>query len=288
MREQLYHSQKLESVGTLTGGVAHDFNNILAIITGYGNLLEKNIEEKNPSRIYIQKILKSAERATNLVQGLLAFSRKQGSCQKPVSLSSILLPVNNLLSRLIGENIVLDIVPANKDCVVMADCGQMEQVLINLATNARDAMPNGGKLSIQADIVELGSEFIRTTGYGEIGEYARISVFDTGMGMDKEIQRKIFEPFFTTKEVGKGTGLGLSVVYGIIKQHGGYINVESEPGKGATFRIYLPLVKSTVEEEKPTSLPAPDYLNGTEMILLAEDEEDVRNLTKSLLEESGL
>jgi len=284
LREHLYHLQKLESVGTLAGGIAHDFNNILSIIIGYGNLLEKSTGKGIPSRIYIQKILKSAERATNLVQGLLAFSRKQGSCQKPAPINRILLPVKNLLSRLIGEDVVLDIVPAKKDCIVMADSGQMEQVLINLATNARDAMPNGGKLTIQADIVELGSEFIRTHGYGEIGEYARISVFDTGMGMDKETQQRIFEPFFTTKEVGKGTGLGLSIVYGIIKQHGGYINVESEPGKGATFRIYLPLIKSTVEEGKPTPLPA--YLNGTEMILLAEDEEDVRNLTKSLLEEA--
>ena len=284
LREHLYHLQKLESVGTLAGGIAHDFNNILSIIIGYGNLLEKSTGKGIPSRIYIQKILKSAERATNLVQGLLAFSRKQGSCQKPAPINRVLLPVKNLLSRLIGEDVVLDIVPAKKDCIVMADSGQMEQVLINLATNARDAMPNGGKLTIQADIVELGSEFIRTHGYGEIGEYARISVFDTGMGMDKETQQRIFEPFFTTKEVGKGTGLGLSIVYGIIKQHGGYINVESEPGKGATFRIYLPLIKSTVEEGKPTPLPA--YLNGTEMILLAEDEEDVRNLTKSLLEEA--
>ncbi|MEK7789199.1 MAG: ATP-binding protein, partial [Planctomycetota bacterium] len=229
LREQLYYSQKLESVGTLAGGVAHDFNNILAIIIGYGNLLEKSVGKGNPSQIYIQKILKSAERATNLVQGLLAFSRKQESCQKPVSISRMLLTVNNLLLRLIGENIVLDIAPANKACVVMVDCGQMEQVLINLATNARDAMPNGGKLIIRADIMELGSEFIRTHGYGEIGAYVRISVTDTGMGMDKETQRKIFQPFFTTKEVGKGTGLGLSIVYGIIKQHGGYINVESEP-----------------------------------------------------------
>ncbi|MDE1890803.1 MAG: response regulator, partial [Planctomycetota bacterium] len=285
LREQLYHSQKLESVGTLAGGIAHDFNNILAVIIGYGNLLEKSVEKNNSSQIYIQKILKSAERATHLTQGLLAFSRKQGSRQKPVSISRILLTVNNLLLRLIGENIVLDIIPANKDCVVMVDCGQMEQVLINLATNARDAMPNGGKLIIRADIIELGSEFIRTHGYGEIGAYVRISVTDTGIGMDKETQRRIFQPFFTTKEVGKGTGLGLSIVYGIIKTHGGYINVESEPGKGATFRIYLPLIKSTVEEGKQISLPA--YLNGTEMILLAEDEEEVRNLTKSLLEEAG-
>lgn len=285
LREHLYHLQKLESVGTLAGGIAHDFNNILSIIIGYGNLLEKSLGKGIPPRIYIQKILKSAERATNLVQGLLAFSRKQGSNQKPAPINSILLPVKNLLSRLIGEDIALDIIPAKKDCIVMADSGQMEQVLINLATNARDAMPNGGKLTIQADIVELGSEFIRTHGYGETGEYARISVFDTGIGMDKETQQRIFEPFFTTKEVGKGTGLGLSIVYGIIKQHGGYINVESKPGKGSAFRIYLPTIKSTVEEGKPTSLPA--YLNGTETILVAEDEEEVRNLTKLLLEEAG-
>jgi len=285
LREHLYHLQKLESVGTLAGGIAHDFNNILSIIIGYGNLLEKSLGKGIPPRIYIQKILKSAERATNLVQGLLAFSRKQGSCQKPAPINSILLPVKNLLSRLIGEDIVLDIVPAKKDCIVMADSGQMEQVLINLATNARDAMPNGGKLTIQADIVELGSEFIRTHGYGETGEYARISVFDTGMGMDKETQQRIFEPFFTTKEVGKGTGLGLSIVYGIIKQHGGYINVESKPCKGTTFRIYLPLIKSTVEEGKSTPLPA--YLNGTEMILVAEDDAEVRNLARVLMEEAG-
>ncbi len=286
MREQLYHSQKLESVGTLAGGVAHDFNNILAIIIGYGNLLEKSLGKDNLSRFYIQKILKSAERATNLVQGLLAFSRKQGSCQKPVPINKILLQIKNLLSRLIGEDIVLDIVPANNDCIVMADSDHMEQVLINLATNARDAMPNGGKLLIRTDSVELDSEFIRTHGYGEIGAYVRISVTDTGMGMDKETQRRIFQPFFTTKEVGKGTGLGLSIVYGIIKQHGGYINVESESGKGATFRIYLPVItKSTVEKEKST--PQPAYLNGTETILVAEDEEDVRNLAKLLLEEAG-
>ena len=285
LREQLYYSQKLESVGTLAGGVAHDFNNILAIIIGYGNLLEKSVGKGNPSQIYIQKILKSAERATHLVQGLLTFSRKQESCQKPVPINRILLPVNNLISRLIGENIVLDIVPANKDCVVMADSGQMEQVLINLATNARDAMPRGGTLTITTEVIELDDVFIKVYGYGEIGKYVLISVKDTGMGMDKETQRRIFQPFFTTKEVGKGTGLGLSIAYGIIKQHGGYINVESEPGKGATFRIYLPLAKSTVEEEKPTPLPA--YPNGTEMILVAEDEEEVRNLAKSLLEEAG-
>jgi len=285
LRDQLYHVQKLESIGTLAGGVAHDFNNILAIIIGYGNMLEKGIGKNNPSWYYIQKILKSAERATNLVQGLLMFSRKQGSCQKPVVINKILIQVKNLLSRLIGEDIVLDILLTDKECIVMADSGQIEQVLMNLATNARDAMPNGGKLTIQTDIVELDSEFIKTNGYGEIGTYVIISVSDTGIGMDKETQERIFEPFFTTKEVGKGTGLGLSIVYGIIKQHRGYITVESKPCKGATFRIYLPVVKSTIEEGKST--PLPDYLNGTETILVAEDDAEVRNLAKVLLEEAG-
>src|SRR3990167_2583137 len=192
LREQLYHSQKLESVGTLAGGIAHDFNNILAIIIGYGNLLEKSVGKGNPSRFYIQKILKSAERATNLVQGLLAFSRKQGSIQKPVPINRILFQVKTLLSGFIGEDIVLDIVPANKDCIVMADSDQMEQVLINLATNARDAMPRGGTLTITTKVVELDDVFIKVHGYGEIGKYVLISVKDMGTGMDKETQRRIF------------------------------------------------------------------------------------------------
>ncbi|MDO8141390.1 MAG: response regulator [Candidatus Brocadiales bacterium] len=286
LREQLYHVQKLESIGTLAGGVAHDFNNILAIIIGYGNMLEKNIGKDNPSWFYVQKILKSAERATNLVQGLLAFSRKQGSSQKPVVINKILIQVKNLLSRLIGEDIVLDVVLTDKESIVMADNGQMEQVLMNLATNARDAMPNGGKLTIYSDVVVLDNEFIKNNGYGKIGTYVLISVSDTGMGIDKNIQRKIFEPFFTTKEIGKGTGLGLSIVYGIIKQHNGYICVDSEHGKGATFRIYLPVItKSTAEEGKPSPLPA--YLKGTELILVAEDEAEVRSLARLLLEEAG-
>lgn len=285
LREQLYHIQKLESVGTLAGGVAHDFNNILAIIIGYGNLLEKSLGRDNPSGFYVQKILKSAERATNLAQGLLAFSRKQGSCMRPVSINKILIHVKDLLSRLIGEDIVLDMIFTDREYEVMADSGQIEQVLMNLMTNARDAMPDGGKLGVRTGIVELDCEFIKTNGYGEIGTYILIAISDTGIGMDEETQRRIFEPFFTTKEVGKGTGLGLSIVYGIVKQHGGYITVESKPGKGATFRIYLPVIKSKVEEGKTATVPA--CLNGTETILVAEDEKEVRSLARALLEEAG-
>lgn len=285
LRDQLYHAQKLESIGTLAGGIAHDFNNILAIIMGYGNILQRNIEKDSQSSFYIQKIQKSAERATNLVHGLLAFSRRQECNRKPVAISKILINVKNLLLRLIGEDIVLDVVIADKEPVVMANSGQMEQVLMNLATNARDAMPDGGRLSIHADIVKIDSKFIQANGYGKIGKYMLISVNDTGIGMSKETQRRIFEPFFTTKEVRKGTGLGLSIAYGIVKQHDGYITVESEPDKGSTFRIYLPVIKSIAYEEKPT--PLPTCLNGRETILLAEDEEDVRNLMRSILEDAG-
>lgn len=285
LREQLYHIQKLESVGTLAGGIAHDFNNLLAIILGYGNMLEKSIGNDNLTRQYVQKILKSAERAAKLVQGLLAFSRKQESCQIPIGINKTLVQIKDLLSRLIGEDIVLDMALTDNEYVVMADSGQIEQVLMNLATNARDAMPNGGRLSIHTDIVELDSRFIRAYGYGEAGEYVCISVADTGVGMDEETQKSIFEPFFTTKEPGKGTGLGLSSVYGIVKQHRGYLTVKSEPAKGAAFRIYLPIIKEMPEEGKPEPLPA--CLTGTETILVAEDEAEVRRLAKALLEEAG-
>ncbi|GEM_PF-2134656 len=285
LQEQLYHMQKLESIGTLAGGVAHDFNNILAIIHGYGTMLERSLGKDNPQGLYVAKILKSAERATDLVQGLLAFSRKQGSCQKPVSVNTIIAQVKNLLARLIGEDIALDVVLTDKDCVVMADSSQIEQVFMNLATNARDAMPDGGKLSIRTDVVKLDNKFVHDNGYGENGIYVLISVSDTGTGMDEKTKKRVFEPFFTTKEVGKGTGLGLSIAYGIAKQHRGYITVESKPDNGATFQVYLPLIISTVENsaEKPVAASP----CGTETILVAEDEEEVRLLIKNFLEEAG-
>lgn len=287
LREQLYHIQKLESIGTLSGGVAHDFNNILAIITGYVNLLAKRLKDDDSSLYYLQKILASVGRCTKLIKGLLAFSRKQESHQKPVPVNRILLPVKNLLSKLIGEDIVLDIVTTNKDCLVMADSDQMDQVLMNLATNARDAMPDGGTLTITSEVVKLTDVFTKVNGYGEHGKYVLISISDTGIGMDEDTQRRIFEPFFTTKEVGKGSGLGLSIVYGIVKQHNGYINVESKPGRGTTFKIYLPLVKTNTEETQsfPQSQQFP--LDGTETILLAEDEKEIRILTKLLLKDAG-
>lgn len=285
LREQLYHMQKLESIGTLAGGVAHDFNNILAIIHGYGTMLERSLAKDSPEWLSVAKILKSVERAANLVQGLLTFSRKQGSFQKPVSVNAIIIQTKNFLLRLIGEDIALEVVLTEKDCVVMADSSQIEQILMNLATNARDAMPDGGKLTIRTDVVTLDNKFVHTYGYGENGVYVLISVSDTGMGMDEKTKKRVFEPFFTTKEVGKGTGLGLSIAYGIVKQHRGYIIIESKPGNGATFQVYLPLITATVENGKAT--PVAVNACGTETILVAEDEEEVRLLVKNYLEEAG-
>ena len=244
LREQLYHVQKIESVGTLAGGIAHDFNNILTVIIGFGSLLQTEIKENVTAIDFVQKIMKSAERAANLTRGLLIFSRKQPTNPEPVNLNDAVRNVESVLGRVIREDIEFKTLLTDKNCIVMADINQIEQVLMNLATNARDAMPNGGSLTISTDIMEMDDAFIKAHGYGAKGIYALISVSDTGIGMDEITKQKIFEPFFTTKEVGKGTGLGLAIVYGIVKQHNGYINVYSEPGKGTTFRIYLPLIKS--------------------------------------------
>jgi PAS domain S-box-containing protein len=298
LEEQFLQAQKMEAVGHLAGGVAHDFNNILTAIIGYGNLLQMKIKEDDPLRAYINQILLSSEKAANLTHGLLAFSRKQIINPKPVNLNDIVKNVEKLLLRLIGEDIELKTIlnpltpPFDKggqggigDLIVMADSGQIEQVLMNLATNARDAMPEGGTLTISTEIVELDREYIITSGYGKPGKYALISVADTGKGIDEKTKRFIFEPFFTTKERGKGTGLGLAVAYGIIKQHNGNIEVYSELGKGTTFRIYLPIVEAEVEETEPKVITTP--IGGKETILIAEDNIDVRNYTKTVLEEFG-
>lgn len=243
-QQLLFQAQKMETVGQLAGGIAHDFNNILTAIIGYGHLLKEKMKEDDELMIYPERILASAERAANLVKSLLAFSRQQMINPRPVNISEIIGEVGELFLRVIGEDIELKIILAPEDLIIMADSVQIEQALLNIATNARDAMPDGGLLSLETALVELGDEFIETHGYCTPGEYALISVTDTGIGMDKEIKSRIFEPFFTTKEVGKGTGLGLSMVYGTIKQHEGFINVYSEPGKGSTFNIYLPLIKA--------------------------------------------
>ncbi|MDP2753669.1 MAG: response regulator [Nitrospirota bacterium] len=285
MEEGLLKSSKLESVGILAGGIAHEFNNILTTIIGYGKLLDEEMSKDDPLRHNVNMILTSSERAVNLIKGLLAFSRDQIITIRPVSLNGIIKDVEKLLLMVIGEDIELRTTLSEENIVVMADPGQIEQVLVNLATNSRDVMPDGGYLTITTELVELDEEFLKTIKYKKPGRYALISVADTGAGMDEKTAGRIFEPFFTTKEVGRGTGLGLSIVYGIIEQHNGYINVRSDLEKGTTFKIYLPVIKSDVEEEKFTAPFTPT--GGTEVILLAEDDEEVRKLTKTVLDGSG-
>ena len=295
MQEYLSHSQRLESIGTLAGGIAHDFNNILTAITGYGHILKMKAKEDDPSKAYIEQILASAERAANLTQSLLAFSRKQISSPEPVKLKGIIENVKRLLQRVIGENIELRTEISGEELTAMADSVQIEQVLVNLCTNARDAMPEGGVLAIK--MKRVSADKIRHTIASEAGRispemlgdkgYAEISVIDTGTGMDEKTRERIFEPFFTTKEVGKGTGLGLSMVYGIVKQHHGHISVQSEAGQGTTFRIYLPLTEIAVSKEIKAAEATTAITGGAETILLAEDEETVRKLTKIVLEEFG-
>lgn len=282
LEEQLRHSQKMEAVGQLAGGIAHDFNNILTTITGYGSFLKMKLEKGDPLMPYVEQVINSAERAANLTRQILAFSRKQVIDPKPVNLNETIKKVEKLLLRLIREDIELKTIFADMDLTIMADSAQIEQVLMNLCTNARDAMPEGGLLTIESGLVELDEEYLKTHACGRPGKYALISVADTGSGMDEKTRERIFEPFFTTKEPGKGTGLGLSIVYGIIKQHNGHINVYSELCKGTTFKIYLPLIRSKVAETQPITLSSLE--GGTETILVAEDDKEVRKLSKDVLE----
>jgi PAS domain S-box-containing protein len=282
---QLLQAQKMEAVGTLTGGIAHEFNNMLTTIIGYGKLLYEEMIADDPLKHNVEMIIASSDRAANLIQSLLTFSREQIIKLMPVNLHKIVKKVEKLLLRVIDEDIELKVILTDKDLVVNVDSGQIEQVLINLATNARDAMPGGGCLTISTELVELDEEYLKRYNYGKPGEYALISVTDTGAGMDSRTRERIFEPFFTTKEVGKGTGLGLSMVYGIIKQHNGYINVYSELGKGTTFKIYLPVIELEVKEIETAIPTAP--AGGTETILLAEDDKEVRNLIKDILQKFG-
>ncbi len=285
LEEQLRHSQKMEAIGQLAGGIAHDFNNILTAVIGYANLLQMRLGEGNQLRSYVDQIIASSERAANLTQSLLAFGRKQILDPKAITVNEIIKSMEKLLGRLISEDIELITLFAEKDLTVFADSAQMGQVLMNLVTNARDAMPDGGKLSIGTGLVQLDSTFVKRHGYGKPGMYAMISVSDSGVGMNEKTRQRVFEPFFTTKEVGKGTGLGLAIVYGIVKQHNGFVNVYSELGQGSTFKVYLPLIRSAYGHEKEASLTPP--VGGTETILIAEDDTEVRRLTKNVLEEFG-
>jgi PAS domain S-box-containing protein len=285
LEDQLRHAQKMEAVGTLAGGVAHDFNNILTAIIGYGALMQMKMDKDDPLRSNVEQIIASTERAANLTQSLLAFSRKQAINLQPLEVNTLVTRVEKLLARLIGEDIDITLSLGDAPMTIRADAGQIEQVLMNLATNARDAMPQGGLLAIATGIMELDHDFIRVHGYGREGRYALLSVSDTGVGMDENTRHRIFEPFFTTKEVGKGTGLGLAIVYGMVKQHNGYINVYSEPGKGTTFNLYLPLVAEAIAAASPVEQGMPE--GGRATILVAEDDNSVRNLDRAVLEGFG-
>ncbi len=285
LEDQLRHSQKIEAIGRLAGGVAHDFNNILTAMIGYGNLLLMKREEDEVVRGYAEHILTLSDKAARLTQGLLAFSRKQVMNLRPVDVNEIVRSVRNILARLIGEDIELRADFHGNPLVVMADSNQLEQVLMNLATNARDAMPGGGVLALSTGVSVLDAAYVSAHGYGVPGRFACLVFSDSGKGMDAETRERIFEPFFTTKEVGKGTGLGLSIAYGIIKQHNGYINAYSEPGRGTSFRVYIPLVEAAAEELK-TEEHAP-VTGGSETILLAEDEPEVLEITQKTLAEFG-
>jgi PAS domain S-box-containing protein len=283
---QLIQVQKMESVGQLAGGIAHDFNNILTAIIGNCNIVQKKLPADDPVRLYVDTVFTAAQKAAGLVKSLLAFSRKQVISPLNMDLNDFIRKEIHFLGRVIGENIELQITLFDHAIIIFADMTQMEQVLINLATNARDAMPGGGKLILQTEQVVLDNEFRRRRGFGTRGAYAVLTVRDTGHGIDEQIKEKIFEPFFTTKEVGRGTGLGLSTVYGIIKQNSGYITVDSELGKGTVFKIYLPVV--SVENERHLDSEAhPPIRGGTETILIAEDDEAVRTLTRNSLVEHG-
>jgi two-component system, cell cycle sensor histidine kinase and response regulator CckA len=283
LESQLFQSQKMEAVGTLAGGIAHDFNNILTALAGYAGLLRMKTTDAT-SRKYVDQILSASQKATDLIQSLLAFSKQQAIDLKPTSINRVIMGTEKLLKRLVTEDITIRTFLAQEDIAVMADATRIDQILFNLATNARDAMPKGGTLTIETKTAILNDEFKRFHGYGEPGAYALLSISDTGSGMDEATRKKIFDPFFTTKEVGKGTGLGLSTVYGIVKQHKGYINAYSEPGTGTTFHIYLPATDTVVNE---CGLTPETVKGGNETILIAEDNDGVRDLVKTVLTEYG-
>src|SRR5207302_1864642 len=285
LQQQLVQSQKMEAVGRLAGGIAHDFNNLLTVITTYCDLLLEDLGREDPKREDVEQVRKAAEGATALTRQLLAFSRQQVLEPKVVSMSAVVSGVEKMLRRVIGEDVDLATRLDPDVGSVKADVGQLEQVLMNLAVNARDAMPTGGKLTIETSNAEHDPDYAREHEATAVRRFVMLAVSDNGIGMDDATKARIFEPFFTTKEPGKGTGLGLATVYGIVKQSGGFIWVYSEPGRGTTVKIYLPRVDAPAQ---PVAAPREaGTLAGVETVLLAEDDEMLRPLAKGLLEKLG-
>ncbi|MBA4416566.1 MAG: hybrid sensor histidine kinase/response regulator [Syntrophus sp. (in: bacteria)] len=280
---KLRQAQKMGAIGTLAGGIAHDFNNILTVLTGYGELLKMETTEGDRLRQYADQILTASMKAAQLTRSLLTFSRQQPTVLSPLHINNVIRETEKLLNRLITEDIALHTILAAEDIIVMADVTQIDQILFNLATNARDAMPKGGALTIETRSISIDHDFVEIHGFGEPGQYVLISVSDTGIGMDSKAREQMFDPFYTTKEVGKGTGLGLSTVYGIVMQHNGYINVYSEPQMGTTFHIYLPATSAASEEAANAS----EIRGGTETLLIAEDNDAVRHAMSDMLRKYG-
>jgi signal transduction histidine kinase/ActR/RegA family two-component response regulator len=284
--DQLRQSQKMEAVGKLAGGIAHDFNNLLSVVLSYASLALKSLDPKEPLTGNLKEIRNAAERAAQLTKQLLAFSRQQVLAPAIVDLSEVVTRLDKMLQRLIGEDIELKTVPGSNLHLVKVDPAQIEQVIMNLAVNARDAMPAGGSLTIETANVVLDEAYAQTHPGVRPGPHVLLAVSDTGAGMDAQTQLRIFEPFFTTKEVGKGTGLGLSTVFGIVQQSGGHIGLYSEPDKGSTFKVYFPKTED-LAHVPATLATQPATLAGSETLLLVEDEQQLRNLARVILEKNG-
>ena len=287
LEQQLRQAQKMEAIGHLAGGVAHDFNNLLTVITGYAELALEADSTIEGARSDVHEILTAAQTAAALTRQLLAFSRREVLKFETLDLNGIVMRMDGLLHRLIGEDVELRTKLASTLECVRADAGQLEQVIMNLAVNARDAMPAGGCLTIETRVAVLDEAFVAQHRGATAGRYVMLSVTDTGVGMTEAVRRKIFEPFFTTKEEGKGTGLGLSTVYGIVKHSSGTVWVSSEPQKGATFTIYLPIVASAGDETPASTTAAVSALGGTETVLVAEDQDVVRAIIRKTLQRHG-
>ncbi|MDD2337385.1 MAG: response regulator [Geobacteraceae bacterium] len=285
LHAQLIQSQKMEVVGQLAGGVAHDFNNILTAIIGFGHLLMMKSEEDDPRRHYAEEIISSCEKAASIIRRLLAFCRQDISEKSRLNLNDLIATSQRMLSRLIGEDMEFHFKPCAEELPVVADPVQIEQVLMNLATNARDAMPGGGIFSIETSLLRMDEEFVAMHGFGTPGDYAVITVSDTGVGMSLDTRQRIFEPFFTTKEVGRGTGLGLSVVYGILQRHEGSVRVYSDMGMGTTFQVYLPMARCW--EKSLQAAPFRNSEGGLETILVAEDNRELLDVIQLTLSAWG-
>jgi PAS domain S-box-containing protein len=285
-QEMLLQAQKMEAIGRLAGGVAHDFNNLLTVINGYSEMLLTNLPTEDPYRGPLEEISKSGQRAAALTKQMLAFSRRQIVTPKVLDLNAIVADANNMLRRLISENIDMELILGPGLWPVKADPGQIEQVLLNLAVNSRDAMPHGGRITIETANTHLGASDVLARAEVAPGPYVLLAVTDTGSGMDADTMRHIFEPFYTTKEVGKGTGLGLATVYGIVKQNQGHIDVASLPGMGARFQVFLPK-SAPAEPAHPSRCRETRPPHGSETVLVVEDEASVRTLIRVVLEEQG-